>query len=64
MAEYTRNELEALYPLGTVNVQVDDDVRPMDEAEWDAWIEQQVGTEKPVEFPHAPDALAANEPPV
>jgi hypothetical protein len=48
MAEqWTRDELEALYPLGTVNVQVDDDVRPMGEAEWDAWIEKQVGTEKP-----------------
>ena len=55
MAEYTRDELEALYPYGTVNVQVDDDVRPMDEAEWDAWIEQQVGTEKPVEFPDPPE---------
>ena len=49
MAEYTRNELEALYPYGTVNVQVDDEVRPMDEAEWDAWIESGVGTEKPVD---------------
>ena len=49
MAEYTRDELEALYPLGTVNVQVDDDVRPMTQDEWDAWIEQQVGTEKPSE---------------
>ena len=44
---YTRDELEALYPLGTVNVQVDDKVRPMDDAEWDAWIESAVGTEKP-----------------
>ena len=56
MAEqWTRDELEALYPLGTVNVQVDDDVRPMDEAEWDAWIESGVGTEKPVEFPDLPN---------
>ena len=46
---YTRDELEALYPLGSVNVQVDDDVRPMTQDEWDAWIEQQVGTEKPSE---------------
>jgi hypothetical protein len=53
MAEYTRDELEALYPCGTVNVQVDHDVRPMDEAEWDAWIEQQVGTEKPQDDPPA-----------
>ena len=50
MAEqWTRDELEALYPLGTVNVQVDDEVRPMDHAEWDAWIGGQVGTEKPSE---------------
>ena len=49
MAEYTRIDLEALYPLGTVNVQVDDDVRPMTQAEWDAWIESAVGTEKPSE---------------
>ena len=56
MAEqWTRNELEALYPLGTVNVQVDDVVRLMDEAEWDAWIESGVGTEKPVEFPDQPN---------
>ena len=48
MAEYTRAELEALHPYGTVNVQVDDEVRPMTQAEWDAWIEQQVGTAKPV----------------
>ena len=46
---YTRDELEALYPLGTVNVQVNDEVRPMDQAEWDAWIDGQVGTEKPSE---------------
>jgi hypothetical protein len=38
----TRLELEAMYPLGTVNVQVDDVVRPLDEAEWKAWIEQQL----------------------
>ena len=47
MAEYTRDELETLYPCGTVNVQMDDEVRPMDQAEWDAWIGGQVGTEKP-----------------
>jgi hypothetical protein len=49
MAEWTRDELEALYPDGTVNVQVDDLVRPMTHEEWDTWIEQQVGTEKPEE---------------
>ena len=57
MAEqWTRDELEALYPYGTVNVQVDDDVRPMTHEEWDAWIESGVGTEKPVEFPDPPEA--------
>jgi hypothetical protein len=49
MAEWTRDELEALYPDGTVNVQIDDLVRPMTYEEWDTWIEQQVGTEKPEE---------------
>jgi len=46
MATWTRQELEELHPDGTVNVQVDDDVRPMTHEEWDTWIEQQVGTEK------------------
>ena len=46
MATWTREELEELYPEGSVNVQVDDNVRPMTDAEWDAWIEQQVGVEK------------------
>jgi ribosomal protein S12 methylthiotransferase accessory factor YcaO len=49
MAEWTRDELEALHPDGTVNVQVDDDVRPMTTDEWSAWIDQQVGQEKPVD---------------
>ena len=49
MAEYTRDELVALYPGGTVNVQVDDDVRPMTTDEWSAWIDGQVGMEKPVD---------------
>jgi hypothetical protein len=47
MAEWTRNELVALYPDGTVNVQVDDDVRPMTTDEWSAWIDGQVGQPKP-----------------
>ena len=46
MATWTREELEELHPEGSVNVQVDDNVRPMTHAEWDAWIEQQVGVEK------------------
>jgi hypothetical protein len=49
MAEWTRQELEALYPDGTVSVQVDDDVTTMSTAEWSAWIDAQVGTEKPEE---------------
>lgn len=43
---YTQAELEALYPDGTVNVQTDDDVRPMTTDEWQAWIASQVGTPK------------------
>jgi len=46
MAEWTRTELEEAHPDGTVNVQVDDDVRVMTSAEWNAWIDGQVGTEK------------------
>ena len=47
MAEWTRQELEALYPDGTVSVQVDDEVTVMTSDEWSAWIDAQVGTEKP-----------------
>lgn len=49
MAEWTRQELEELYPDGTVSVQVDDNVTVMTSEEWDTWIDQQVGTEKPAE---------------
>jgi len=44
---YTRDELVALYPDGTVSVQVDDEVTPMTTDEWSAWIDAQVGIEKP-----------------
>jgi len=54
MAEWTRDELIALYPDGTVNVQVDDEVRPLTTDEWSAWIDQQVGQPKP-----EPDDLGA-----
>jgi len=54
MAEWTRNELEALYPDGTVNVQIDDEVRPMTTDEWSAWIDEAVGQPKP-----EPDDLGA-----
>ena len=53
MAEWTRDELVALYPDGTVNVQVDDDVTPMSAEEWSAWIDQQVGQPKPEAEPNA-----------
>jgi len=50
MAEYwTREELEAAAPYGTVNVQVDNEVRLMTTDEWSAWIDGQVGMEKPVD---------------
>lgn len=49
MNTWTREELEALYPDGTVNVQVDDEVRPMTTDEWSAWIDSQVGMEKPAD---------------
>jgi hypothetical protein len=47
MDKWTRDELVALYPDGTVNVQVDDEVRPMTTDEWSAWIDGQVGQPKP-----------------
>jgi hypothetical protein len=35
----TRAEYEALYPLGSVNTQDGDTLRPMTNAEWTAWID-------------------------
>jgi hypothetical protein len=49
MATWTRQELEDLYPDGTVSVQVDDEVTVMTSEEWSGWIDEQVGTEKPEE---------------
>ena len=49
METWTKEELEALYPDGSVSVQVDDVVTPMTTEEWLAWIDAQVGTEKPEE---------------
>jgi len=49
MAEFTRNELEVLYPDGTVNVQQNHEVRLMTTEEWSEWIDGQVGQEKPTE---------------
>jgi len=36
----TRAEYEALYPLGTINVQDGDTVRPMTADEWQAWVDE------------------------
>lgn len=36
----TREEYEAQYPLGSVNTQEGDVVRPMTEAEWTAWVDE------------------------
>jgi hypothetical protein len=35
----TRAEYEAQHPLGSVNVQEDGVVRPMNQAEWTAWVD-------------------------
>lgn len=51
MATWTRQELEELHPDGSVSVQVDDEITPMTTDEWSAWIDAQVGTEKPEEEP-------------
>ena len=51
MATWTREELEELHPDGSVSVQVDDVVTVMSTEEWSAWIDAQVGTEKPDEEP-------------
>jgi len=42
-ATYTREQLVELYPEGSVSVQTDEEVRPMTDAEWNAWIDAQVG---------------------
>jgi hypothetical protein len=36
----TRAEYEAAYPLGSVNIQDGDTIRPMDDAEWTAWVDE------------------------
>jgi len=51
MATWTRHELETAYPDNTVSIQVDDEITVMTSEEWSAWIDQQVGTEKPEEEP-------------
>lgn len=49
MAEWTREELVAAYPEGTVGTQVDDTFTPFTSEEWAAWIEDHIGLEKPSE---------------
>jgi len=36
----TRAEYEAQHPLGSVNVQINGEARPMTEAEWTAWVDR------------------------
>ena len=43
---YTRQELEELYPFGTVGTQIDDVVTPFTQTDWHAWIEAQIGQPK------------------
>jgi trans-2-enoyl-CoA reductase len=53
METWTKAELEALYPDGTVSVQIDDTVTTMTSDEWHHWIDAQVGTAKPSDDPMA-----------
>ena len=53
MAKWTKQELDALHPEGSVSVQVDDTVTPMTSEEWREWIDGQVGTPKPSDDPMA-----------
>ena len=53
METWTKAELEALYPEGSVSVQVDNTVTPMTTDEWREWIDAQVGTPKPSDDPMA-----------
>ena len=43
----TRAEYEALYPLGSVNVQDGDSERPMTETEWTAWVDASWNADQP-----------------
>lgn len=46
MAEWTREELEALTPFESATRQVGDDVVPMTREDYDAWIGRAVGRPK------------------
>jgi len=45
----TRAEYEALYPLGSVNIQDGDTVRPMTETEWSAWVDETWNASNPTQ---------------
>ena len=47
MAEWTREELEALAPFDTATRQVGDELVPMTRDQYDAWIAAAVGKPKP-----------------
>jgi len=36
----SRAEYEAQHPLGSVNIQINGEARPMTEAEWTAWVDR------------------------
>lgn len=49
MATWTKEELEALYPHGTVTRRHNHDTIVLTTEEWSAWVDKKVGTEKPEE---------------
>jgi len=49
MAEWTREELEALTPFDSATRQIGDEIVPMTREEYDAWIARAVGRPKPVD---------------
>ena len=54
----TREEYEAQYPLGSVNTQEGDVVRPMTETEWTAWVDEAMEVESAKQAEE--DAVAAD----
>lgn len=55
----TRAEYETQHPLGSVNVQEGDTVRPMNQAEWTAWVDNAMAAQA-AEQAEA-DAVAARD---
>ena len=55
----TRVEYEAAYPLGTVNMQDGDTVRPMTADEWQAWVDKAMEAQAAQQS--EADAVAAKE---